>query len=37
MRSAGGGGKGQGLPCPVEVKIRRGRVVYKRGGSKSGG
>jgi hypothetical protein len=37
MRTAGGRGKSQGLPCPVEVKIRRGRVVYKRGGSKSGG
>jgi hypothetical protein len=37
MGSAGGRGKGQGLPCPVEVKIRRDRVVYRRGGSKCGG
>ncbi len=37
MRSAGGGGKGQGLPCPVKAKVRRGRVVYRRGGSEGGG
>ncbi len=39
MRSAGGGGKGQALPCLVEVKVRRGRVVdlYRRGGSECGG
>ncbi len=37
MRSVDGGGKGQGLPCPVEVKVRRGRVVYRRGGSECGG
>ena len=37
MRTAGGRGESQGLPCPVEVKIRRGRVVYRRGGSKCGG
>ena len=36
IRSAGGRGKGQGLPCPVEVKIRRGRVVYRSGGGKNG-
>ena len=37
MRTAGGRGESQGLPCPVEVKIRRGRVVYRRGGSECGG
>jgi hypothetical protein len=33
MQPAGvGGRKGQRLPCPVEVKVRRGRVVYRGGG-----
>ena len=31
MRPAGSGGEGQRLPCPVEVKVRRGRVVYRGG------
>ncbi len=29
MRPAGGGGEGQRVPCPVEVKVRRGRVVLR--------
>ncbi len=29
MRPAGSGGEGQRLTCPVEVKVRRGRVVYR--------
>ena len=37
MRTAGGRGKSQGLAGPIEVKIRRGRVVYRRGGSECGG
>jgi hypothetical protein len=32
MRPAGSGGEGQRLACPVEVKVRRGRVVYRGGG-----
>ncbi len=32
MRSVGSGGEGQRLPCPVEVKVRRGRVLYRGGG-----
>ena len=35
MRPAGSGGEGERFPCPVEVKVRRGRVVY-RGGSEEG-
>jgi hypothetical protein len=31
VRAAGSGGEGQGLACPVEVKVRRGRVVYRGG------
>ena len=31
MRPAGSGGEGQRLACPVEVKVRRGRVVYRGG------
>ena len=37
MRPAGRGGEGQRFPCPVEVKVRRGRVVYRRGGNEGGG
>ncbi len=36
MRPAGSGGEGQRLACPVEVKVRRDRVVY-RGGDEGGG
>ena len=32
MRPAGSGGEGERLPCPIEVKVRRDRVVYRRGG-----
>ncbi len=31
MQPAGRGGEGQRLACPVEVKVRRGRVVYRGG------
>ena len=37
MRSAGSGGEGERLPCPVEVKVRRGRVVYRGGVDEGGG
>ncbi len=37
MRAAGGGGGGQRFPCPVEVKVRRGRVVYRGGRDEGGG
>ena len=37
MRSAGSGGEGERLPCPVEVKVRRGRVVYRAGDEGGGG
>jgi hypothetical protein len=37
MRPAGSGGEGQRLPRPVEVKVRRGRVVYRGGGDEGGG
>ncbi len=36
MRPAGSRGEGQGLAGPVEVKVRRGRVVY-RGVCEEGG
>ena len=37
MRPAGSGGEGERFPCPVEVKVRRGRVVYRAGGEGGGG
>ena len=37
MRPAGSGGEGERLPCPVEVKVRRGRVVYRVGVEGGGG
>ena len=37
MRPAGSGGEGERFPCPVEVKVRRGRVVYRGGKSDEGG
>ena len=37
MRPAGSGGEGQRLSCPVEVKVRRDRVVYREGGDEGGG
>ena len=37
MRPAGSGGEGQRLPRPVEVKVRRGKVVYRGRGDEGGG
>ena len=37
VRPAGSGGEGQRLPRPVEVKVRRGRVVYRGGVDEGGG
>ncbi len=37
MRPAGSGGEGQRLACPVEVKVQRGRVVYRMEGDEGGG
>ncbi len=37
MRPAGSGGEGQRLACSVEVKVLRGRIVYRGGGDEGGG
>jgi hypothetical protein len=37
MRPAGSGGEGKRLPCPVEVKVRRGWVIYRAGDEGGGG
>ena len=37
MRPAGSGGEGERLPCPVEVKVRRGWVIYRAGDEGGGG
>ncbi len=37
MRPAGSGGEGERLPCPVEVEVRRGWVIYRAGDEGGGG